>query len=158
MECKYCKEDIKDGAIKCKHCGSMLDDSDTSPKIIKEEPKSNEEKVFYSANDGAIKVTNTRFITFGQTYSLANISSVKMGYEDKNNAALICIILGFITAISVSLFGLVLIGIGIWLFTMKTYKVIINTSGGETDALLLKEEAVVEKIVSKLNEAIIHRG
>jgi heme A synthase len=24
MQCPFCKEEIKDGAIKCKHCGSML--------------------------------------------------------------------------------------------------------------------------------------
>ncbi len=27
MKCKFCKEDIIDGAIKCKHCGSTLDDT-----------------------------------------------------------------------------------------------------------------------------------
>jgi hypothetical protein len=26
MECPFCREQIKDGAIKCKHCGSMLDE------------------------------------------------------------------------------------------------------------------------------------
>ena len=24
MECPYCKEEIQEGALKCKHCGSML--------------------------------------------------------------------------------------------------------------------------------------
>jgi phage shock protein PspC (stress-responsive transcriptional regulator) len=27
MECPYCREEIKDGAVKCKHCGEMLDGS-----------------------------------------------------------------------------------------------------------------------------------
>jgi len=26
MQCPYCKEEIKDGAIKCKHCSSFLND------------------------------------------------------------------------------------------------------------------------------------
>lgn len=28
MICPYCKEEIAEGAIKCKHCGSMLDNKD----------------------------------------------------------------------------------------------------------------------------------
>ena len=30
MQCPFCKEDILDGVIKCKHCGSMLDSSHPS--------------------------------------------------------------------------------------------------------------------------------
>lgn len=30
MLCPFCKEEIKDGAIKCRHCGSMLDGSNVS--------------------------------------------------------------------------------------------------------------------------------
>lgn len=30
MECPFCKEDIQDGAIKCKHCGSMLTGGETT--------------------------------------------------------------------------------------------------------------------------------
>ncbi len=37
MECPYCKEEIKDGAIKCKHCGSMLNGS---PSPLSLNPKS----------------------------------------------------------------------------------------------------------------------
>lgn len=33
MECPFCKEDIKDGAIKCKHCGSMLEEIDTESVV-----------------------------------------------------------------------------------------------------------------------------
>ena len=29
MECPYCKEEIKDGSLKCKHCGSKLTPPDT---------------------------------------------------------------------------------------------------------------------------------
>lgn len=32
MQCPFCKEEIQEGAIKCKHCGSILDNSEsTSP-------------------------------------------------------------------------------------------------------------------------------
>ncbi|MFT6913881.1 MAG: uncharacterized membrane protein YhaH (DUF805 family) [Motiliproteus sp.] len=33
MECKYCKEEIQEGAIKCKHCGSMLNEP-TAPQVL----------------------------------------------------------------------------------------------------------------------------
>ena len=30
MRCPFCKEEIQEGAIKCRHCGSMLDGSNVS--------------------------------------------------------------------------------------------------------------------------------
>ncbi len=33
MICPFCKEEIKDGAIKCKHCGSMLVSQSGKSKI-----------------------------------------------------------------------------------------------------------------------------
>lgn len=33
--CPFCAEDIQDEAIKCKHCGSLIDEDDGSVKKIK---------------------------------------------------------------------------------------------------------------------------
>jgi hypothetical protein len=35
MQCPFCKEEIQEGAIKCKHCGSML----TQAFIERSDPK-----------------------------------------------------------------------------------------------------------------------
>ena len=32
MQCQFCKEEIQDGALKCKHCGSMLNSSSAITK------------------------------------------------------------------------------------------------------------------------------
>lgn len=42
MVCPFCKEEIVEGAIKCKHCGSMLNDS-MSPTAFDEQQNKNHE-------------------------------------------------------------------------------------------------------------------
>ena len=37
MICQFCKEEIQDGAIKCKHCGSMLTVQKSNPSVMIEE-------------------------------------------------------------------------------------------------------------------------
>jgi hypothetical protein len=49
MICPYCKETIQDGAIKCKHCGSMLN-LDTANTINIDTVSSDEIRAFVGAN------------------------------------------------------------------------------------------------------------
>jgi len=44
MNCPFCKEEIQDGAIKCKHCGSMLDANAASSIAAASNPVSNPEQ------------------------------------------------------------------------------------------------------------------
>lgn len=34
MQCPFCKEEIQEGAIKCKHCGSILDNSESPSSSV----------------------------------------------------------------------------------------------------------------------------
>lgn len=48
---------------------------------------------------------------------------------------------------------------GIYLHMQKTvYHVMLATSGGETSALKTYQRNYLDKVVSALNEAIVHRG
>ena len=39
MQCPYCKEDILEGALKCKHCGSMLGSPEAVPAPASDKSK-----------------------------------------------------------------------------------------------------------------------
>ncbi|APW66796.1 MAG: zinc ribbon domain-containing protein [Arcobacter sp.] len=160
MECPFCKEDIKDGAIKCKHCGSMLEEINSQP-VVKNTQNSNEEKIFY--DEGYIKVTNTRFISGEQTFSLNNISSVTVGKSEGGISAmgwiiaLVGLILVFVLPDWWKLAGVFLImgGLG---SKEDLHTVRITTNGGDQDALISKDKPYISKIVNSLNDAIVHRG
>jgi hypothetical protein len=126
-----------------------------------------EEKVFFE--DGANKVTNTRFVVGAQTYALSGITSVRIAeeapkYKIHSMAGGAVAILGGLGQISDSFVGgIALIAIGaalVWFGkNMKTtYHVVTVSSGGESQALSSTDQTLISNIVNAITEAIIHRG
>lgn len=161
MECPFCKEDIKDGAIKCKHCGSMLEEIHSETIIKNNVNNNNGEKIFYDSGD--IKVTNSRFISGSQTFSLNNISSVKVGTSEGGIAAKgwVIALAGVLLTIFLpnwwKLIGIFIIFIGLGSKDEK-HTVRITTNGGDQDALESNNKPYIAEIVNSLNDAIVYRG
>ena len=119
-----------------------------------------EEKTFFEHED--VKVTNSRFITGGQTYAMSNVTSVKSLVEKPNRVGGIAVlIVGLLMVFNGAIFWglLVAAGAGFYMYTQKTtYHVMLTTSGNETSALKTYQLEYITKIVNALNEAIVHRG
>ena len=108
-----------------------------------------------------VRVTNSRFIVDGQTFAMNNITSVKpMEQKPSRILPILFVILGALPAISGAYGGLVLSVVGvIWLAMQKAvYHVMLHTAGGETSALKTHQKEYLQKVVTALNNAIVHRG
>ncbi|MGV8899189.1 MAG: DUF6232 family protein [Burkholderiaceae bacterium] len=118
-----------------------------------------EEKTFFEYED--VKVTNTRFITAGQTFAMSNITSVK-AFENKPKRLLgiIALIIGLIVLAQSFMVGiLITAAAAFYLYQQKTvFHVMLSTSGGESSALKTFQRDYLNKVVNALNDAIIHRG
>ena len=108
-----------------------------------------------------VRVTNTRFIVEGQTFAMNNITSVKP-LEQKPNRLLpgLLIAIGVLPALNGAYGGLVLSAIGIawWAMQKTVYHIMLHTAGGETSALKTFQKEYLQKVVTALNNAIVHRG
>ena len=118
-----------------------------------------EEKTFFEYDD--VKVTNSRFISGHQTYAMSNVTSVK-AFEEKPNRwrGIAALLLGLIIAVNTVVVGLIIaVAAAFYLYQQKTmYHVMLATAGGETSALRTHQKEYLSKVVSALNEAIVHRG
>ena len=121
-----------------------------------------EERTFFEHED--VKVTNSRFITGGQTYAMHNVTSVKSTKKEPNRTGgMVVFLLGLALAVGSPenpVFGVILIiGAAYYLYQQKTtYHIMLTTSGGETSALTTHQPEYLNKVISALNEAIVYRG
>ena len=118
-----------------------------------------DEKLFFEYED--VKVTNTRFIVEGQTFAMNNITSVKAVEKKPSRIGpLIFILVGITMAFQAVALGVIfaLPGVIWWFFQKTTFHIMLHTSGGETSALKTYQREYVDKVVSALNSAIVHRG
>lgn len=120
-----------------------------------------------------IKVTTARAILGGKTYSMSNITSVRMA---KASAIAIVPVLGLAIGVMLMLGGFATIrdsgrpllfilglafvagGILSLIRAEPTYHVRIGTPSGEADVMSSKDQATIQTIVDAMNKAIVKRG
>lgn len=108
-----------------------------------------------------VRITNSRFIVDGQTFAMNNITSVKpMEEKPKRLLPALLIIFGILPAVNGAYGALLLslIGTGWWAMQKTVYHVMLHTAGGETSALKTHQQEYLQKVVTALNNAIVHRG
>jgi Family of unknown function (DUF6232) len=118
-----------------------------------------EEQIFYEKNN--ITVTNSRFISNGQTYAMSGVTSVKRLTENPKRGTPI-----FIGLIGLSLFAFhflagsigIVVAVAIWMMQGSKYFVQLQTASGESRALESTDSIFIEEVIAALNQAIIARG
>ncbi|MDR5824735.1 DUF6232 family protein [Caballeronia sp. LZ043] len=127
--------------------------------------------MFY--DDGAVRVTNARFIVPGQTFAMSGITSVQHWRTPRKWLFGVLLIA---VAVPMLLSGLVLISNGesvgpltlggiiaalgaylLWRGRPQS-QVRLRSSSGETKAFVTYDDAQVARIVLALNDAIVARG
>jgi hypothetical protein len=115
-----------------------------------------EEHVFLS--EGGVTVTNARFTYGGQTYAMANVTSVKPA-KGSLKWAIILLAIAFGCGANHAWQYMVLFGLaGILAIWFRTTWVILHTAGAEQKALASNNASFVAKVIAAVNDAIVHRG
>lgn len=121
----------------------------------------NNETIFYQ--NAWVTVTPSRYVTQSKTYTMRNISSVHIFEIIKSKVkAILLILIGLAVVFSKDIFyvGIILIPLGVWwcISIKNEYAVRISTNAGEANSIVSKDKIYIQKIVSALNEAFVHRG
>lgn len=119
-----------------------------------------EEKVFL--DERGIKVTSARFVSPGKTHSMAGVTEVSTFIHTPDRKfPIILAVIGIILLIfKVWILGAILAAAGIaWFISQKDeYSVMLGSASGSSDAFRDKDQAFIERVVTALNDSIVHRG
>lgn len=118
-----------------------------------------EEKVFY--DEGNVKVTNSRFLTYGTTTSMSGVTSVsKHAAHPSRKGPIILAIVGLILFAWQWFIALIVIAAAVawWMSQKTTYSIRLASASGESEALNSCDESLIDKIIEALNEAIVYRN
>lgn len=113
--------------------------------------------------DAGITVTNARFITNGQTVSMAGVTSVttiKMGLGGAEKLALVfgIILLLGVKSLFVKVLALAAIGFGVWGMMNPVYTLILVSAAREQRVIADRNKERVLAVAEAVNQALIHRG
>lgn len=119
--------------------------------------------------DDVATVTSARVVLRGVTYAMSNITSVSLQTQLPDNTLIDAfiganVIVGGLAllfgGVPVAIICAILIGCLILAKKQKTtnYKVRLATAAGEVDAFTDDDKARIEKIVTAISDAIVHRG
>jgi hypothetical protein len=135
------------------------------------------EQTFF--NEGNVIVTNARFIAHGQTFAMAQVSSVRAASDPwfRLSWALpiaagggLLLLGGLMLLIAVANHGNVGCGLvtampgavafilGVFAFLNREYYVVVATSGGDVNALRSKDMNLISRVVTAVNSALVYRG
>ncbi len=186
-ECPFCAETIKTKAIKCKHCGSMLNEKElmSIPKSsppqqlsLSKSPGIEEKKEKIFLQEGNVLVSNSRVVINEKTYSLGNITSVEMEIVDLSAGikpfggctlffAVMGIIMGWGTLSSPSGCGIILLitGLVFCIFgiialaspSKFNYSIKLRSASTETQALISENKEYIQEIIKAINDAMKYR-
>ena len=121
-----------------------------------------DEKTFFS--EGDVTVTNARFIARGQTFAMSGVTAVERFQEDPSRKA--PIIMGIIGVLAlagggtIAVIGLFLIAgaVAMWYLQKPVFHIRLSTASGREEPYNSANGEFISKVVSALNEAIVHRG
>jgi len=118
-----------------------------------------DERTFFEYE--GVKVTNARFVVDGQTFAMSNVTSVNPITESPRRFwGILVLLVGIVALFQNPFFGVPVVALAVYFLYKQrpVYHVMLRTSGGETKALTTHQKNYLDKVVSALNDAIIHRG